>query len=71
MHSIKLDDSPFEGRTSTPPRNREVGPRQCRACGSQLAGRRYKGVQTIGGKPMRVWSCDCGAGRRMPLEAAA
>jgi hypothetical protein len=71
MPTISLDSTPFAGRTSTPPRNREVAPRQCRACGSQLAGRRYQGVQDIGGKSMRVWACDCGAARRMPLEAAA
>jgi len=70
MPRIDLHDSPFAGRISTLPRNREV-PRTCRVCGSQLGGRRYKGVQDIGGRPVRVWSCDCGAGRRMPLEVAA
>jgi hypothetical protein len=70
MRSVDLNATDFQGRISTLPRNREV-PRNCRVCGSQLAGRRYKGVQDIGGKPVRVWACDCSAGRRMPLEAAA
>jgi hypothetical protein len=70
MRSVDIDGTDFMGRISTLPRNREI-PRHCRACGSQLAGRSYKGVQDIGGKPVRVWACDCGAGRRMPLELAA
>jgi hypothetical protein len=70
MRRIKLDDSPFEGRTSTPPTNREAGPRECRQCGSQLAGR-YVGVRFIGGKATRVWTCGCGRDRWMPVEVAA
>jgi hypothetical protein len=59
MPTIKLDDTPFEGRISTPPRNREVGPRGCRHCGSQLAGR-YVGVRFMASGP-------CGSG---PAHAA-
>ena len=70
MPSVNLDEAGFYGRLSTLPRNREV-PRSCEVCGSQLGGRRYKGVRFIGGRAMRVWVCDCGAGRRMPVEAAA
>jgi hypothetical protein len=70
MQSVNLSEAEYYGKVSTLPRNREV-PRQCRACGSQLGGRRYKGVQDIGGEAVRVWECDCGAGRRMPVEAAA
>lgn len=70
MRSVNLDSTDFQGRISTLPRNREV-PRNCGVCGSQLGGRRYKGVRNIGGKPMRVWACDCGHGRRLPVEAAA
>jgi hypothetical protein len=70
MQSVNLDEAEYYGKVSTLPRNRET-PRNCRACGSQLGGRRYQGVQDIGGRPVRVWACDCGHGRRMPLEAAA
>jgi hypothetical protein len=70
MPSVNLDEAEFYGKVSTLPRNREA-PRTCRVCGSQLGGRRYKGVQDVGGRSMRVWACDCGAGCRMPLEVAA
>jgi hypothetical protein len=72
MHSIKLDDSPFGGRISTPPTNREAVPRDCRHCGSQLAGR-YQGVRFIGGEAMRVGACPCGGGHevRQPVEREA
>ena len=70
MPSVNLDEAEFYGRLSTLPRNREV-PRTCRACGSQLGGRRYKGVRVIRGKPVRVWVCDCGHGRSLPVEVAA
>jgi RNase P subunit RPR2 len=70
MRSVNLDEAEYYGKVSTLPRNREVT-RNCRVCGSQLAGRRYKGVRSIGGKPMRVWSCNCGHDRRLPVEAAA
>jgi hypothetical protein len=69
MRRIDLDDSPFEGRTSTPPTNRSE-PSECRHCGSQLAGR-YKGVRFIGGTAQRVWACRCGHDRRIPMEVAA
>jgi len=69
MRSVNLDEAEYYGVVSTLPRNREA-PRSCRVCGSQLAGRRYKGAQTVGGKPMRVWACACGAGRRVPVELA-
>jgi hypothetical protein len=70
MPTIKLDDSPFAGRTSTPPTNREAEPRECLHCGSQLAGR-YQGVRFIGGKAKRVWTCGCGHDRRLDVRAAA
>ena len=70
MPTISLDDSPFAGRTSRPPTNREAGPRGCRHCGSQLAGR-YKGVQDIGGRPVPVCACGCGHDCRIPVELAA
>jgi RNase P subunit RPR2 len=70
MQSVNLSEAEFYGKVSTLPRNREV-PRTCRTCGSQLGGRRYKGVRLIGGKAVRVWVCDCGHGRRLPVEAAA
>jgi hypothetical protein len=70
MRTIKLDDSPFAGRTSMPPRNREAGPRGCRHCGSQLAGR-YVGVRFIGQAAKRVWACPCGHERHLDVEAAA
>jgi hypothetical protein len=70
MRTINLDDSPFEGRTSTPPTNREAGPRECRHCGSQLGGR-YVGVRFIGGAAKRVWACPCGHERWLDVEAAA
>ena len=69
MPTIKLDDSPFAGRTSTPPTNRSE-PTDCRHCGSQLGGR-YVGVRFIGGKAKRVWTCGCGHDRRLNLTAAA
>jgi hypothetical protein len=70
MPTISLDDSPFEGRTSTPPTNREAEPRECRYCGSQLAGR-YQGVRFIGGRAKRVWTCGCGHDRRLDVKVAA
>jgi hypothetical protein len=70
MPTIKLDDSPFEGRTSTPPTNRELGPRGCRHCGSQLGGR-YVGVRFMGRRAVRVWACPCGHERWLEVEAAA
>jgi hypothetical protein len=70
MPSVNLDSTDFQGRISSLPRNREV-PRHCQHCGSQLGGRRYKGVRVIGGRPVREWRCDCGHGRRLPVELAA
>jgi hypothetical protein len=46
MRSVNLDEAEYYG--STPPANREAGRRECRHCGSQLAGR-YKGVRFMGG----------------------
>jgi hypothetical protein len=69
MPTINLDDSPFEGRTSTPPTNRAESS-DCRHCGSQLA-RRYIGVRFIGGAAKRVWACPCGHERWCDVEAAA
>lgn len=59
MPTISLDDSPFEGRTSTPPTNR-AEPSDCRHCGSQLGGR-YVGVRFMGRRAVRVWACRPGA----------
>jgi hypothetical protein len=69
MPTISLHDTPFEGRTSTPPTNR-ADPSDCLHCGSQLAGR-YQGVRFVGRKAVRVWACRCGHDRRLPLERAA
>jgi hypothetical protein len=70
MRSIDLQDSPFAGRTSRPATNREAEPRECRYCGSQLAGR-YVGVRFFGGKAKRVWTCGCGHDRWLDVRAAA
>jgi hypothetical protein len=70
MASVNLSEAEYYGKVSTLPRNREV-PRNCRVCGSQLGGRRYKGVRMIGGRQVRVWKCDCASERHLPLEVAA
>jgi hypothetical protein len=46
MRSVNLNEAEFYGKVSTPTSNREAGPRDCRHCGSQLAGR-YRGVRFI------------------------
>jgi hypothetical protein len=70
MHSVNLSEAEYYGKVSTPPSIREAGPRGCRHCGSQLAGR-YVGVQLIGERAVRVWACPCGHDRHIPVEAAA
>jgi hypothetical protein len=69
MPTINLDDSPFAGRTSTPPTNR-AEPSDCRHCGSQLGGR-YVGIRFMGRRAVRVWACPCGHERWLEVEAAA
>jgi hypothetical protein len=70
MQSVNLDGTEFYGKVSTPPSNREAGPRECRHCGSQLGGR-YQGVRFIGRAARRVWTCPCGHDRWIPVELAA
>jgi hypothetical protein len=65
-----LDGADFRGKISKPPTNREAGPRDCRHCGSQLAGR-YVGVRFMGRRAVRVWACPCGHERWLDVEAAA
>jgi hypothetical protein len=68
MASIDLHDSPFYGRTSRPaaPLTREQ--LECRACGSQLAGR-LEGTRTWGGRLVRVYVCGCKTRRHVEVAA--
>jgi hypothetical protein len=69
MRSVNLSEAEFYGKVSSPTSNREVGPRDCRHCGSQLAGR-YRGVRFIGERAVRVWACPCGHERHLEAEEA-
>ena len=74
MRSVNLHDSPFDGRTSSPPWG---GPRyatECTRCGSSLAGRREavrrgttKGIRYV----VETFRCRCGRGRQIKREVAA
>src|SRR4029450_4716493 len=69
MRSVNLSEAEFYGKVSTPPANREAEPRECRWCGSQLAGR-YQGVRFIGGNAKLAWRCERRPRRQAPPPPA-
>ena len=74
MPTIKLDDSPYEGGTSSPPWRRPHDPLECKRCGSSLAGRREAVLKTTtrGVCFVReVFRCRCGRGRWVERQEVA
>jgi len=74
MPTIKLNDRPYGGRTSSPPWRRPYDPLECRGCGSSLVGRREavrqqttRGIRFV----TEVFRCKCGKGRHIRREVAA
>jgi hypothetical protein len=73
MRTIKLDDSPFAGRTSAVPWQGPQPTLDCKRCGSSLAGRReaVAKITTRGVCLVReVFRSRCGRGRWIERQEA-
>ena len=71
---IDMQDTPFNGRTSSVPWSAAPPPLDCTRCGSSLAGRREairqettKGIRFV----TETFRCRCGRGRHVKREVAA